>query len=54
MVAIPDFGSGAMENWGLIMFRMTSLLYNEGVSTSGNRQGVSGTIAHEMAHQVTL
>ncbi|XP_067616962.1 glutamyl aminopeptidase-like [Eurosta solidaginis] len=50
IVAVPDFVTGAMENWGLVTYRETSLLYEEGVSSSKNRQSVAGTIAHEFAH----
>ena len=37
MIAIPDFSAGAMENWGLITYRETALLYKEGVSSTSNR-----------------
>ena len=52
MVALPDFSAGAMENWGLINYRETALLYEEGVSTVYNRQRIAVVVSHELAHQV--
>lgn len=54
LIAIPDFSAGAMENWGLITYRMTSLLYDEKESSDANKQWVAIVIAHEIAHQVTF
>jgi len=51
LIAIPDFGAGAMENWGLITYRETSLLYTEGHSSTKSQQWVATVIAHELAHQ---
>lgn len=50
-IAIPDFGTGAMENWGLITYRETNLLYDEKESSSVNKQRVASVIAHELVHQ---
>ncbi|ORX53906.1 hypothetical protein BCR36DRAFT_323349 [Piromyces finnis] len=51
LVAIPDFEAGAMENWGLITFRETALLYDEKSASSINKQYVATVVAHELAHQ---
>merc|ERR1712038_235814 len=51
MIAIPDFGAGAMENWGLITYRETALLYKEGVSSASNKERIAYVISHELAHQ---
>lgn len=51
LAAIPDFSAGAMENWGLITFRESNLLYEEGVSTKKNLQRIAIVIAHELGHQ---
>lgn len=51
LVAIPDFSAGAMENWGLITYRETDLLVQEGNSSKREFQNVALVIAHEMAHQ---
>ncbi|KAG9355080.1 hypothetical protein JZ751_001793 [Albula glossodonta] len=50
LVAIPDFLAGAMENWGLITFRETSLLVRNESSVL-DKQLVTSVIAHELAHQ---
>ncbi|XP_063046776.1 aminopeptidase N-like [Engraulis encrasicolus] len=49
-VALPDFNAGAMENWGLITYRETSLLYDPLSSSNGNKERVLTVIAHELAH----
>lgn len=50
MAAIPDFVSGAMENWGLITYREARLLYDKKTSSSVDQEGVVQVIAHEFAH----
>lgn len=51
LIAIPDIQAGAMENWGLITFRETTLLYNENSSSLMDKQFITTVIAHELAHQ---
>ncbi|CAA7410004.1 unnamed protein product [Spirodela intermedia] len=51
MVAIPDFFAGAMENYGLVTYRETALLYDDRHSTAANKQRVAVVVAHELAHQ---
>lgn len=41
-----------MENWGLITYRLTSLLYDKHKSSDSNKQWVAVVVAHELAHQV--
>lgn len=49
-VALPDFSSGAMENWGLITYRETTLLADKKTSID-QRHYVATVIAHELSHQ---
>ena len=51
MMAIPDFGSGAMENWGLVLYKERALLYKDGVSAAQDKNTIAMVIAHELAHQ---
>ena len=50
-VALPDFASGAMENWGLITFREQTLLFDESHTSLGTKQYVAIVVAHELTHQ---
>lgn len=51
MIAIPDFSAGAMENWGLVTYRVVDLLIDEKVSGASVKQRVAETVQHELAHQ---
>ena len=53
-MAIPDFAAGAMENWGLILYRENTLLYDPEVNSASNKQHVAVVVSHELAHQVNL
>lgn len=50
-VALPDFSSGAMENWGLVTYRERVLLaYGEDTGQSAREQ-IALVVAHETSHQ---
>ncbi|KAI9652074.1 MAG: Aminopeptidase 2 mitochondrial [Alyxoria varia] len=51
MVAIPDFSAGAMENWGLVTYRLVDLLFDEKTSGAGMKLRVAEVVQHELAHQ---
>ena len=50
-VALPDFSSGAMENWGLITYREVALVADPKTSSVTSRRYVATVIAHELSHQ---
>lgn len=48
-IAVPDFESGAMENWGVIIYRELALLtFGESIQ---KKNMVTQIISHELAHQ---
>ncbi|XP_051978898.1 aminopeptidase N-like isoform X2 [Xyrauchen texanus] len=49
-IALPDFYFGAMENWGLVTYRETNLLYDSVISSNANKEKTATIIAHELAH----
>jgi aminopeptidase N len=50
-VALPDFSSGAMENWGLITYRERVLLAYPGETAQSTFEQIALVIAHETSHQ---
>ncbi len=46
MIAIPDFAAGAMENWGAVTYRESTLLIDSQKSSASNKQWVAMVIAH--------
>lgn len=51
LIAIPDFASGAMENWGAITFRETALLFDPKISSTLTKQTIAVIVSHEIVHQ---
>ena len=51
MVALPDFSSGAMENWGMVTYREVAMLLDEASGTIESRQYIATVVAHELSHQ---
>lgn len=50
-VALPDFSSGAMENWGLITYREVALIADPAITSIDSKRYIATVIAHELAHQ---
>lgn len=50
-VAMPQLSVGAMENWGLITFEESSLMYNPDKKFTTSRALTSLIVAHEIGHQ---
>lgn len=51
ILAVHEFTHGAMENWGLVTYRMTAILFDEEKSEARFRNRIAYVVAHELAHQ---
>ncbi|XP_069669085.1 putative aminopeptidase-2 [Periplaneta americana] len=49
-VAVPDFPFWAMENWGLITYRESMLVYKDEESTKKMKEDVALLVGHEISH----
>ncbi|CAG9853689.1 unnamed protein product [Phyllotreta striolata] len=51
LIAIPNFGKSAMENWGIISFKKSSMLFDPSSTSIKTRSFILAKIAHELVHQ---
>ncbi len=51
ILAVHEFSHGAMENWGLVTYRTTAILFDEKHSQATVRNRIAYVVAHELAHQ---
>ncbi len=50
LVAVPNFGAGAMENVGLVTFRERFLLFDPATAPIWSRYAAQSIVSHELAH----
>nr|AAL26894.1 aminopeptidase N3 [Lymantria dispar] len=50
-IALPDFPSGAMENWGMVNYREAYLLYDQNNTNIINKIFIATIMAHELGHK---
>lgn len=50
-IALPDFSSGAMENWGLVTYREIALLADPKTTSVSSKHYIATVVAHELSHQ---
>ncbi|KAG9244597.1 aminopeptidase-like protein [Calycina marina] len=51
LLAVHEFTHGAMENWGLVTYRTTAVLFDEKTSDAKYKNRIAYVVAHELAHQ---
>ncbi|XP_003240500.1 aminopeptidase N isoform X1 [Acyrthosiphon pisum] len=51
MASIPDFSTGSMENWGLVILKDGNLLFDPDVTITNDVYDIAKNTAHELAHQ---
>ncbi|KAK6070952.1 peptidase family M1 [Seiridium cupressi] len=51
LLAVHEFTHGAMENWGLVTYRTTAVLFDPKTSDAQFKRRIAYVVAHELAHQ---
>lgn len=52
LIGLPEFVSGAMENWGLVAYKEVYVLYSDTESSAKDMRQIASVIGHELAHMV--
>ncbi|KAF1761322.1 hypothetical protein GCK72_009578 [Caenorhabditis remanei] len=50
-LGMPEFLAGAMENWGLIIYKYQYIAYNPTTMTTRDMEAAAKVMCHELAHQ---
>ncbi|CAI5454858.1 unnamed protein product [Caenorhabditis angaria] len=50
-IGMPEFLAGAMENWGLIIYKYQYIAVNEQTMTLRDKEAAAKVMCHELAHQ---
>ncbi|XP_062537673.1 aminopeptidase N-like [Armigeres subalbatus] len=50
-ISVADFSAGAMENWGLVTYRETYILFDPETDGEDQQVRIVGIVGHEYAHQ---
>uniref|UniRef100_A0A8C3Y5N1 Aminopeptidase n=1 Tax=Catharus ustulatus TaxID=91951 RepID=A0A8C3Y5N1_CATUS len=51
LVAVPGFGAGGMENWGLIIFQEAALMNLPSEEFTIRKAMIASVVSHELGHQ---
>ncbi|XP_027508320.1 aminopeptidase Q [Corapipo altera] len=51
LVALPEFGAGGMENWGLVTFQESTLMYLPSDKFASRKAMIALIVSHELGHQ---
>ncbi|XP_025752225.1 aminopeptidase Q isoform X3 [Manacus vitellinus] len=51
LVALPEFGAGGMENWGLVTIQESSLMYIPSDKFTSRKAMIALIVSHELGHQ---
>ena len=54
LLALNPFFQRFQENWGLVTYRQTQYLYQEGITTQGTEEAIASTVVHEIGNPKLL
>lgn len=49
-ITVPDFNFGAMENWGIVIYKEELIFYDENETDEIHYEMIARVLYHEIAH----